>query len=156
MPGFGCACLAWTLMGSTWVLSLGLDSMFHLLGFFRTAKTLWRATIIKDITLSALVLLLALTEQIGILNSCYCLSGAAGSNDHPSIELSFTVDRDPGTKKLWIATPVTALVLILGFILSLEFAYSDARTLLNRCQTEIEDNILKINMLRDLSKLKTG
>jgi hypothetical protein len=68
--GFGCRCLAWSLILLAWLINVALDALLKL--FITSAKTLWKATVAKDALVGVFVLGLILAVQVGVLNSCYC------------------------------------------------------------------------------------
>src|SRR5437667_11660789 len=74
--GFGCRCLAWTLILSLWLLSLFADAILkYSIG---SARKLWHTTVAKDSPVAAFFVGTIIWLKIGWVNSCWCRSKVIG------------------------------------------------------------------------------
>jgi hypothetical protein len=111
--GFGCRCLAWSLILSAWLLSVALDALLKL--FITSTKTLWKATVAKDALVSVFVVGLILAVQVGVLNSCYC-RGNMISHTTSGINLGPFGDVEWARNwRVWPAATVSCFAIMLSF-----------------------------------------
>jgi hypothetical protein len=114
--GFGCRCLAWTMIAISWVLSLTIDNTMKL--FIPTAKKLWGFTIAKDFLFSVFVVGTVLFVQTGFLNSCYCRANPLTSGEKAGVNLGPFSDSE--WKRNWVVWPTAT---VSGFCVMLTFGY---------------------------------
>jgi hypothetical protein len=114
--GFGCRCLAWTIILSGWFLSFGFN--FGLKRCTQSARVLWRLTVIKDFFFATLVVGFILAMQIGVLNSCACRSNAW----YAGLENGVNLFGFSGMEwaRNWVVWPMAASI---GFFLMFFFGY---------------------------------
>jgi hypothetical protein len=140
--------MAWTLIFMLWVLSAMADVVLK--GFVASAKHLWTWTLVKDAFVVLWFVGTIIVAQIGILNNCYCLSGYMDlrSSAHLDIGPQSQADWVAGWP-LWIATPLSALVVIMVLIFTVGKDGEDSRTLLSRSEGERHLDLLSLAQLRE-------
>jgi hypothetical protein len=153
--GFGCRSLSWTVILALWYISVALDFGFKGLKAWKIlvkARHLWTVTVVKDMTISIMIVGIILSAQIGLLNSCWCRSGALTNAKKTFINLNpFTDAQWKEGWILWLTTPAVSLITIAAFIYTVGGTWKEARSLLNRDLRAREEDIIRINnMRRDL------
>jgi hypothetical protein len=115
--GFGCRCLAWTMIAGAWLLSLILD--YTMKNLIPTAKRLWICTICKDFLFSATIVGSILAIQIGVLNSCWCRANVMTNHGKAGVNLAPFEDPEWSRNwKVWPSATVSgfSLMIILGYL----------------------------------------
>jgi hypothetical protein len=106
--GFGCRCLIWTLIYLTWLASVLLDSILNIKSI--SSKQLWRRTTLKDIVISFLVVGAIFVEHIGLINTCFCVTGSIFGDG----TVNFWPPNNQEWRQSWIQWPAGSVV---GFLL---------------------------------------
>ncbi|KAH8901699.1 hypothetical protein GQ53DRAFT_835371 [Thozetella sp. PMI_491] len=152
LKGFGCRSLSWTVILGIWLLSVALDFIFKRLkifGILLKARSLWRTTIIKDAATAISIIMIIVSAQIGLLNSCWCRSGSLTHEKNNYVNLNpLTPDQFTQGWILWLATPTVALLIIGVFLLTVGKNWKEARSLLNRTHRDREQDIIRLTNLR--------
>jgi hypothetical protein len=113
-PGFGCRCLAWSLVAIVWLVSFSLDQAFKY--FTQEAKKLWRVTMVKDFACATYVAATIISVQWGVLNSCKCRGNVIFKHFYTGIYLGpFTKAEWDRNWVVWPATSVSCFVLLILF-----------------------------------------
>jgi uncharacterized membrane protein YeaQ/YmgE (transglycosylase-associated protein family) len=155
LKGFGCRSLSWTVILALWYLSVVCDFGLKSLKkgkMLEKARHLWLATVVKDSVVSIAIAAIIVSAQIGLLNSCWCRSGALTNAKVNYVNLNpFTENQWRDGWILWLATPIASLILIAAFIFTVGGTWKEARVLLNRDLRARAEDIIRINnMRRDL------
>ncbi|KAH0542263.1 hypothetical protein FGG08_003290 [Glutinoglossum americanum] len=104
--GFGCRCLAWTLILSLWLLSLFADAILKCT--IGSARKLWYTTVAKDTPVAVFFVGTIIWLQIGWVNSCWCRSKVLGLKSKAVVDLGPANGEE--WKRLWILWPLAPLL----------------------------------------------
>jgi len=125
--------MAWTLIFCAWTVSPAFDYIIK--SAFKSAYRVWTVTIIKDAIITVFVILTIFTVQLGFLNSCYCRSVVLGLREKAFVDLGpFTNAEWAQVWVIWIATPVTGLLITAILLFIAEHDSTNARSLLCKSQ----------------------
>lgn len=110
--GVGCRCLAWTFVLFCWLISLLLDQLKHFNLRRWTNRELWRYTVLKDSIVCSIVIAIIVCVQLGLLNTCWCLSGVIYlGRRHARVDLGPVTDEQwAGNWFHWSIAPAVGLL----------------------------------------------
>lgn len=161
--GFGCRCLAWTLILVLWLISLGSDRLLsfgvhrlrhsNLFQYLRwsTNRALWLFTVAKDSFVSLIVVGIIAAVQLGLLNTCWCLSGSLylGRRD-ARVHLGPTTDAEWAQNWFhWLSAPAVGLSIVVMLIAIVGYDGDRARKLLCKNSDELHQSLLRLEDLRE-------
>jgi hypothetical protein len=134
--GFGCRCLTWSLIGLSWLGSLGADQLLQYtikrpgIPQREVYRRLWLWTAVKDGTVSTCVAITTLCMHIGMTSTCYCYTGTLFGGKFINL-WPLTQDQERVRWIQLVLTPLVALILICILLVVLQYD-KNAATLLNR------------------------
>lgn len=141
----GCRSVSWVVILSTWLVSLGLDSLLKLI--VRKAKTLWRYTLAKDTVVASFIVVIVLAEQVGLYNSCWCRSNVITLHDKANVNLNpYTDVQWWYAKLLWSLIPSLGLLFTGLLTLFIEY-YGGFRGPLHCSSQEVHQNLVQLQQL---------
>ncbi|ERF76030.1 hypothetical protein EPUS_01363 [Endocarpon pusillum Z07020] len=114
--GFGCRCMAWTMVLGVWLTSFGID--YAAKYQIRSPRTQWICTIYKDAICTCFLIGAILAIQVGILNSCYCRANVLMDPENATVNLGGLKDAEWNLN--WVVWPS---VTVSGFSLMIVFGY---------------------------------
>ena len=145
--GFGCRCLTWTLIYTTWLASPWIDCLLTSKLFrSRSYKELWRRTVFKDTTLSVMIVAAVLVNHIGLSNTCLCSAGSMfpGAN-HQNVNLWPPTDQQwHQSWAQWLSAPAIRPSMTCAFIFLVGYSAKSARTLL--CPSDSERRLIQLRL----------
>ncbi|KAH8758164.1 hypothetical protein F5882DRAFT_523595 [Hyaloscypha sp. PMI_1271] len=146
--GFGCRCLAWTIIASSWLLSFVLN--FGLRFWIKSAERLWNWTAVKDSFFAFFLIGTIVWLQVGWVNSCWCRAKVIGLGTRAFVDL-FPTNAGAWHKLwlLWTLTGVGGVSFMLGMYYLVSGGQGGAAVVLNKDPEQRHENLLVIGKLQE-------